>query len=65
MTALALEARVERPTDEQPDDDLRVLAERARALRRLSPVKARLLALIADEMLREAREGGGNDSTSL
>jgi hypothetical protein len=56
VTALALPPRVERPADDGSDDELVALAERARALRRLGPVKARLLALIAGEMLRETRE---------
>jgi hypothetical protein len=55
-TALALPARVERPADDEHDDELEMLTERVRALRRLHPVKARVLGLIVSEMLREASE---------
>ena len=50
-------ARVEGSTGAKlaADDEQTVFADRVEALRRLCPVKARLLGLIADEMLLEAR----------
>jgi hypothetical protein len=45
--------------DRGQDDEQIVFAERMEALRRLSPVKARLLALIVDQMLAEARDRAG------
>lgn len=56
-TALAQPARVVDPIGSiaGDDDSADTLSHKVEALRRLSPVKMRVLGLIADEMLREAQ----------
>jgi hypothetical protein len=41
---------------EPQDSEAPAFSQKVEALRRLSPVKVRLLGLIAEEMLREARQ---------